>query len=201
MVIKKAFTLIELVFAIVIIAISVISLPMMTQVTSKGIEGNLVQEAIFAASTELNNVMTYNWDENSIEGSNSFSRVIWSTAGECDNTTKLRLGHIGQEKHRRCLDNNLTSATHTNENDGNDLDDAQHGYTKLFIGAIGSKSYKDSYESDLAVTKDANFGAIANNPDVKLIRVIVRNSQGETITQLDAFSSNIGEIDYYGRTY
>jgi len=199
---RKAFTLIELIFAIVIIAISALSLPMMTQVTSKGVKGSLAQEAIFAASTELNNVMTYNWDESSVEGSNSFTRVIWTAANECNNATKLRLGHIAQLKHRRCLDANTTAATHTKEAGiNNDLDDTEHGYTPLFIGAIGSKSYKDNYQSDLAVSIGASFGAIANNPDIKLIRVRVIDSNGDDVTQLDTFSSNIGEVDYYGRTY
>jgi len=47
---KKAFTLIELIFAIVIIGISFMSVPMMIQATSTGVAKNLeVQEAIFKA--------------------------------------------------------------------------------------------------------------------------------------------------------
>jgi len=47
---KNAFTMIELVFAIVIIAIGVISLPMMTQVTTQTTANNLqYDEAIFEA--------------------------------------------------------------------------------------------------------------------------------------------------------
>lgn len=46
----KAFTLIELIFAIVVIAISVVSLPRMIQVTSSSVVSNLeTQEAIFKA--------------------------------------------------------------------------------------------------------------------------------------------------------
>jgi len=47
---KHAFTLIELIFAIVIIGISFMSVPMMIQATSTGVSKNLeVQEAIFKA--------------------------------------------------------------------------------------------------------------------------------------------------------
>ena len=47
---RAAFSMIELVFAIVIIAISALSLPMMTQATSLGVYKNLeTQEAIFKA--------------------------------------------------------------------------------------------------------------------------------------------------------
>jgi len=77
-VVKRAFTLIELIFAIVIIAITVVSLPMMTQVISKGIEKNLLQEAIFAGAAVLNESVSAKWDENSVESPtdpNAFSRV------------------------------------------------------------------------------------------------------------------------------
>lgn len=47
---KTAFTLIELIFAIVIIGISFMSVPMIIQATSSGVAKNLeVQEAIFKA--------------------------------------------------------------------------------------------------------------------------------------------------------
>lgn len=47
---KNAFTMIELIFAIIVIAISVVSLPTMIQATSSGVEKNLeAQEAIFKA--------------------------------------------------------------------------------------------------------------------------------------------------------
>lgn len=47
---KNGFTMIELIFAIVVIAISVMSLPTMIQATSSGVEKNLeAQEAIFKA--------------------------------------------------------------------------------------------------------------------------------------------------------
>lgn len=47
---RGAFSMIELIFAIVVIAISALSLPMMTQTTSTGVFKNLeTQEAIFKA--------------------------------------------------------------------------------------------------------------------------------------------------------
>jgi len=62
----RGFTLIELIFAIVIIAISVVSLPTMIQVTSSGVEKNIeTQEAIFKAI-----VLT-----KSAVGENSFANI------------------------------------------------------------------------------------------------------------------------------
>jgi len=67
---RFAFTMIELIFAIVIIAISVMSLPMMAVVTQRGMENNIVQEAIFAASAELMGATSGYWDENSMQDIN-----------------------------------------------------------------------------------------------------------------------------------
>jgi prepilin-type N-terminal cleavage/methylation domain-containing protein len=51
---KSAFTLIELIFSIVIIGFAVLSLPIMTQVSTKAISNSLAIEAIFLASSKLN---------------------------------------------------------------------------------------------------------------------------------------------------
>lgn len=66
MVRRSAFTLIELIFAIVIMAITVITLPMVMQVDSASRDKNLAQEAILAASAKLSQVLTYQWDERSL---------------------------------------------------------------------------------------------------------------------------------------
>lgn len=204
MVNRLAFTFIELIFAILIISIAVMSLPVLSSVTSKGIEDNIVQEAIFAASTELNQAVSYKWDENSTEGSSTISRVIWTSATDCNLITKRRPGHILQEKHRRCLDNNLTRPTHTSDADNDDLNDAAHSSASIYVtgsDATTAKGYKADYNSTITVTKDASFGTTANNPDIKKIRVRVFDSQGNTVTKLDTYSANIGEIDFHSEVY
>ena len=73
MVKRYAFSMIELIFAIVIIAVTMLSLPMMTDVTSKGSERNMKgDEAIFEAYVkaveatdkkfaDVNSTATTNW--------------------------------------------------------------------------------------------------------------------------------------------
>lgn len=63
MVRRSAFTLIELIFAIVIIAITVLSVPMMLQINSRGVQAGIDQEAVFAASAKLMQTLAYPWDE------------------------------------------------------------------------------------------------------------------------------------------
>lgn len=65
MVRRNAFTLIELVFAIVIVAITVLSVPVVLQINSRGVQAGVDQEAVFAASAKLMQTLSYPWDENS----------------------------------------------------------------------------------------------------------------------------------------
>ncbi len=213
---RYAFTMIELIFAIVVIAISVMSLPMMTRVTTQGIENNLVQEAIFASVSEINMATTYIWDEHSLIDMddlnatfNDLSRVINTDGGCIDTFTPdangvsiiRRNGHI----HRRCLDNLLT-----NVYAGTDYIDAletpEHDFNATFEGGGSSQSaYKQEYESSLVVnycgdgTCDKTFGTTANDQNIKEIVVTVRNDQDEDVTLLRAYSANIGELAYAWR--
>jgi prepilin-type N-terminal cleavage/methylation domain-containing protein len=65
-VVRRAFTLIELIFAIVIMSITVISLPLVMGVDTKARDRNVAQEAVLAASAKLAQVLTYQWDERSL---------------------------------------------------------------------------------------------------------------------------------------
>jgi len=196
---KSAFTLIELIFAIVVISISVTSLPMMTQTTSKAIDGNLVQEAIFAASAELNGAVTAHWDENSmIDDKDSLARVIDID----DNCTDNRLlGHINQPLHRRCLDSSNTDPLDTtDDSDIYALEDMAHDSQNIFdTDATNAQGYKRKYNSTVDITRPANFNG--SNDHIKEILLTVTDTDSNTITILRTYSANIGEIDYYKRAY
>lgn len=216
MVSRYAFTMIELIFAIVVISITVISLPMMTQATSKSIEGNLVQEAIFASSAKLNEVMTYKWDENSTPQDSIYSQVIWTSINDCNQTTKLRSGHIDQQLHRKCLDNNFsiikpTATLGLEANDNNipdDIDDFNNVSTPIFTdnsgaGVISSaEGYKNPYRMDINVSYAAFGTAAAASKNIKRIDISIINSDTNlTTTVLHTYSANIGETYYFKRSF
>lgn len=189
--------MIELIFAIVIISFVVVTLPRMTQVTSQGIDNNLVQEAIFAASAELNQAVSYKWDENSTEkdGSSSFSKVI--NTGDCNPITKQRPGHVN----RMCLNGLNTKATNTADANIDDLNDASHSPQNIFIGVMSKDGYKQNYKSEVMVDY-ASFGDTnASSKNIKEINVTITDSDGDTTTSLRTYSANIGEVDYYKRSY
>ena len=202
---RLAFTMIELIFAIIIISIAVVSLPMMTKITEKGIEEGILQEAIFAGSAELMSASAGYWDTNSMSNNavSHISRVI-DVGSTCENNTssirhRLRAGHIAQPYHRRCVDENITTVVIANSDDANysSLDSAEHASQDIFIDTDTEASgYKQTYKS--VVTVAVNAG----NSNIKDISVLVTNNAADkNITLLRMQSANIGEIDYYKRRF
>lgn len=201
---RFAFTMIELIFAIVIIAISVLSLPVMSQINSRGMENSIVQEAIFAASTELMGASAGYWDFNSMEDSNlsDMSRVIdvsISGVQTCvdDNTSdrhRLRPGHIAQPFHRMCVNSTSGDINNTTNSDFPNLNNAAHSTNDIFIStATDATGYKETYKSSLSVTTDAT------DTNIKLLEVRVTDQDDNLLVVLKMQSANIGEIDYYKR--
>ena len=193
--VKSAFTMIELIFAIVIIGISVMSLPVVINITNKSIENNLVQEAIFASSTELIGATAGYWDERSMEDEmqSHISRVV-NISADCDNITKLRPGHIAQPYHRRCLDNNSsTGLNYTINSSIFSLNDATHDYENIFINSTtDATGYKQTYTSKIDIIQTNN---------IKKITVTIKDENNNIVTLLRSQSANIGETDYYKRMF
>lgn len=201
---RFAFTMIELIFAIIVISIAVITLPMMAQITSKGIEDSIVQEAIFAASAELMGATSYYWDRDSMQDSNvsRLERVI-DVGGTCENNSsdpnyRLRPGHVNQPYHRRCLDNSATLVANTTDSTFPNLNNAVNAaIVDLFdIGAAAEASgYKQVYKSQVSIAAGAN-----NN--IKVLTASIYKNDGITLlTSLKIYSANIGEIDFYKRRF
>ena len=203
---RSAFTMIELIFAIVIIAITVISLPMMLQVTSKGMKNNLAQEAIFAASTQLNQSISYKWNGNAQESVGGLSKVVF-TSGDCNATTKLRKGHV----HRMCLNDtsltpNLTVGVNPNQSDYS-INNASRSDVNIFSGAGSASGYKENYKMDVAVSF-AGFGAAtAANQNIKEVKITIKREEPfGSNTYIDyvvlrTFSANIGETESAKRLF
>lgn len=200
---KNAFTMIELIFAIVIVAISVLSLPMMAQINSEAIESNLIQEAIFAASSALSEATTFSWDENSL---NDGDEAVVNGDSSCvAGTPNKRIGHVSRE----CLNNNGTGfyalAAYTKS-----IEVAAHGAQSIFIAGANptAASYKDTYDSIVNVRRCdlggcVQFGSTANNPNLKEIEIRITPTAvaTDTLVLLRAYSANIGQITPYSGMY
>ncbi|MFT7860824.1 MAG: type II secretion system protein [Sulfurimonas sp.] len=200
MVRRTAFTMIELIFAIVIMGIAVVSLPVMTQTTDKNVEASIVQEAIFASETILNEAMAYYWDENSQydeSTSGDLSRVI-NTAGCIAGTPNKRIGHVN----RRCLSDITAIGVANNNAVDNTLDYLENYWNNrdVITGIASAGTYKDDnpYKATVTVTQCDGGGCVdfgtLNNADIKEIEVVIQQD-GAIITLLRGYSANIGDVE------
>lgn len=205
---RFAFTLIEVLFAIMIMGITMVSVPVIMSSNNKGFETTITQEAIFAASAELNQVLALSWDDNSIENNNTTATRVINTRADCDGD-RLRPGHIKQPFHRRCLDDPATTPTaeidfDSEGGDFDDIDDINKSKKDMFLNDATTQSgYKHAYQSEFEIiygsidTIQTSLGHI----DAKRISITVKNDQDEIVTVLRSYTLNIGEVDFYKRTY
>jgi len=109
---RKAVSLIELIIAIVVMGIAVMSLPLILTQTQSNNALALQQEAILSTKAKIEFISSYPWDQNSWDGTGSIFRVLDTTdspsadnAFDVNTTTDIRrIGHIQTDKRRRLWD-------------------------------------------------------------------------------------------------
>lgn len=205
-------SMIELVFAIVIMGIAVMSLPLiLTQVQNNNAFA-MQQEAILAAKAKIGEILTYEWDENSYDATASRSFVLDAPNGDNeltrDNNTTQRIGHVNAENRRKFNAINPLNATNVGTFGNNDIDMFNGQATTIAapLEGAGTLDYvftlrltpTITYASDTATYSNsplndftfnfANAGTITN---IKTISVMV--SGADTNITLRTFLCNIGE--------
>ncbi len=171
--IRSGFSLIELVLAIVIIGISVMTIPLMLSQSSNNNTFSIMQESILAARTKMGNVLSYEWDRNSVAKNSSITYIRILDVDKGDNELdrnmstvdkNRRKGHIAQDFRRRFHEGNETNKTFPSEDsfdtnitainhfDGQVLGNAFDGTASEFDYVIQdfNMSTTISYISDIA---------------------------------------------------
>lgn len=199
---RRAFTFIELIFAIVIIGVSAFSIPMMSQVISSGSEKNLVQEAVFVASTEITKVLSSQWDENSRVSQDDFEHIIFTSDLEADMNLSKRTGNINiiynTDSNRTIRPSTLGFDANDNNGSGNREDDVDD-YIVTGGDATGSSGsisgYKFKYTKNIAVTSSASFGTSVNSPNIKRIQISIHDaSSSNLLVSFYMFTTNSGSV-------
>lgn len=214
--------MIELIFAIVIIGIAVAGVPQMIERNSKSLEGNLVQEGVFAASAKAAQLLTYRWDTNSQDPNDllSHSKILDMPTGSTDfNRTNsiFRKGGITAEAHRRFHSavtnpvgpvlNGLATGTQNFITGGTSKEGYKHEF-RVNISASYVNDGDGSYNtnSPSVVYNFPNFpSTVSNTPtNMKMVRIALQmldeSGTWKEMAVLDVYAANIGEIDYYKRT-
>lgn len=158
MVKRPAFSMLELIFAIVLIGIAVAGVPRMIERNNQSLEGNIVQEAVFAAAAKAAQILTFRWDANSQDPGDLLSHSkILDIAGSSDlNRTNsiFRVGGVTANAHRR-----FHSVVSSPVAGSAALDGLTTGIVNFVgIGFADEHAYKRDYRVDIAASYVADGG-------------------------------------------
>ncbi len=227
---RPAIAMIELIFAIVVIGIVLMSAPLLIQTSVKSGYVAVQQEAINEAATRMNMIMSYPWDENDADPLYN-APILHVTNGAPDlneiGSTGKRKGMppLSSRSFIRSDGTGTLFASSTLGSDGGDSDDIDDfiGDINLTLVETAKSDYieKESinintavvYASDTVGGYDQNditynpFGAGATSTNIKAITVtltsdVTKSSEemNKTIT-LQAFSCNIGSYELVYRDF
>jgi len=212
---RKAIAMIELIFAIVIMGIVLLSAPLMISTASQSSNVAFQQESIAIIASHANTLMTYAWDE---KNTNSYSidvgdlthNVLQVDKGNVDLNISKR---HNTPKYERRPDANLSSASTTfGGNDDSstlgltadlikdDIDDFSDKNTSLTIAngkTTTALSYEDDY-MDINITLVTDIAYLKNPPSLDYGKCtkgkgcVFSRKFNDTETQLP--SSNIKRI-------
>jgi len=204
---RRGISLIELVLAIVVIAISVMSVPMMLQQGAKSDNFSMMQEAILAARTKMGNVLSYQWDDNARDGNNTEGRLraldVANGDGQLDrNNTyydERRIGHVFGDLRRKMMASVTypSGSVDANISDLNDFD----GLSSSLAGS-GASTPTDTYDyldRDLNLTTHVYYISDAlvagNDYNQTVINFVFDPSTKTTVTTPLLSSTNIKMIE------
>jgi type II secretory pathway pseudopilin PulG len=229
MVAKRGIAMIELIFALVIIGIVLMSAPMLIQQSIKSSNIALQQEAISAAAAQVSIILSMNWDESNSNLPAGVSPILETNRTSYTFTT-APMGLIGVTSRNSKEDINSTlvptpisnfgknrdanETTYTNFDDVDDYDGTKFGLMVFnnenvssdigeYIDVNLSMNTQINYVDDnkTANINNINAGEITN---IKFIQLHLTSDSG--IDELNksiimkAFSCNIGTYSIVGRS-
>jgi hypothetical protein len=212
--------MVEMIFAIVIIGITVAGVSQIMTRSGGTMEGALSQEAVFLASMESAKIFSHRWDPNSMDpaaGVLDYSKILDTNASDdykrtcipagggtpymvpCaagDIMTVLRKGGIAQDKHRR-FHSQVTGASQAQPDGVSDgavdvnITD-EHGYKRNYQVALDSGYVASAFAT-----------ATTGGPtDIKMTVISVNDIDTNTnLVRMRVYSYNIGEIDFSKRIF
>lgn len=225
---RKATSMIELVFAIVVMGIAMMSLPLILTQVQNSNTFTLRQEAILSIKTKLTYVLAYQWDTNTLDATANIERALdIPSSSDTDanfdrNTTLRRVGHLSQDARRRFWNNQVdatTTASFGTVNTPQDIDDFNgDSETKsvapsalddfIFnlelntsVAYIVDKPSSGSYAASPSINFIFDTNTTTNRTNIKMIRVMGNANGMDAPIYMYTFSSNIGESKVAKRTW
>jgi len=200
---RKAIAMIELIFAIVIMGITLMSIPMVVNQASQSTNTTLQQEAIAAAASDMSLILSRAWDESNTDNSER-ATILTTTSGTFTQSDRNNT----QSRTYTTSNGSILSASTIGNAEGGDIDDVDDtdGMDIPLVG-MGGEDLIDkvisihttvSYLSDTSIaTYSPSAGSATSNIKGISILLTTTNPAAEldkNIT-LNAFSCNIGSYE------
>lgn len=217
---RPAASMIELIFAIVVIGISVMSIPSMITQSSEAIITSSYQEAILAGTTKAGNILSSAWDRNQtdpVRNGGYAKAVSINNPSAQDAFDPPRSGHFSGDKRRRFyadassaaspgdlgggssayIDGHIgTGVTLVSSENNDSLGDYIREYqTATDVWYIGAGlSGGGSYATDSNISISLSDTNQSNPTNIKYIDIDVSSPDDpEVDINIFAFSTNIGQ--------
>ena len=199
---RKALAMIELIFAIVIMGLALMSAPMLISQAKIGGLSVVQQEAIAACATEVGMIMTRAWDEaDTNESDNGPILVVQEDIAALNEngTTGKRIG-IPQPASRGFLTSdgrrlNASSIANEDVNEYDDIDDFDGKTTTLNSESTTSTEEGDYIDNSLQMVTTVNYIKTTTTDDTYTSTTVNFNSPfsngSTTTTNVKAISTNV----------
>ncbi len=227
---RKAASMIELVIAIVVMGIAVMTLPILLLKTQSNNAYTLQQEVILAARTKMGDTLTYRWDQNSSVSDKIF---VLKTNGDNELNASVdgirRVGHVKGDKRRKFVFDINTSSLYTatppsllgpDPLGSNNLDDIDDFSGKTSLLTLPSQSTSLDYHfidfnlttTVVYVSDSANYNSTPNlnftfgttpsttSTSIKMLTLSIKGKNNSPF-KLRSYSCNIGESEISRRIW
>jgi len=198
---KKALTLIELIFTIVIIAAVFTTIPKIIYVSNKSLEFSKKEDAIFNMMSKIMDISLKEYDYNNtiyddilLTGQNLYL--------DCNATTGYRNG--GFEGSRNCLNAVYENDIPAHGQDGADYIEGYNGVSEplsyghttysLNISVNYSAGWDENNYANQVLDFEFNSSDAGKHTNIKEVNISVSDSKGNVISNVNYYSANIGHI-------
>ncbi len=212
---RKAVAMIELIFAIVIMSIAMLSIPIITIQSAKSGESTIMQESIAAAAAQMQMILSRHWDEIDADPSLGSRRPILKTNSAYFHN-KAGFNINGRTDKVDGIEFNASSTSSFADGGDNDIDDYNGIITTLSVVDPTTTSTGDYIDVNLIMTSGVNYSndnivlapntafnydpsgaGMGTTSNIKRVSVTLTSSEpafaAKNIT-LHAFSCNIGAV-------
>jgi len=212
---RKAVAMIELIFAIVIMGIAMLSIPMITIQSAKSGESTIMQESVAAAASQMQMILSRHWDEIDADPSLGSRRPILKTDSAHFNN-KAGFNINGRTDKVNGTEFDASSTSSFADGGDNDIDDYNGIITTLSVVDPTTTSTGDYIDVNLIMTSGVNYSndaitlaptttfnfdpsgaSMGTTTNIKRVSVTLTSTEPAFATKnitLHAFSCNIGAV-------